>query len=316
MPSSDGPHTIGVPEPDPVAMQVEADQLVRRALTEDLDVEGDVTSDAVVRADVAGLAELVVRSDGVVAGLGLMAAVYDQIDPRVSVEINVEDGGRVRRGQAIGRVAGPLRSIITGERTALNLVTYLSGIATTTRRFVDAVEGTGCAIRDTRKTIPGTRLLAKAAVRAGGGVNHRVGLFDALLVKDNHVAAAGGIAEATRLALARAAGRHVQVEVDDLQELDAAIEAGARDVMLDNFDVDLARKAVARVRELEDEHGPIIVEASGRIDMATARRFAEVGVDRLAIGSLTHSAPQLDIGLDIRAARQVGQASEAPDAEA
>jgi nicotinate-nucleotide pyrophosphorylase (carboxylating) len=223
----------------------------------------------------------------------------------VSVEVHVSDGDRVRRGQAIGRVAGPLRSILTGERPALNLLTYLSGIATTTRRFVDALEGTGCVVRDTRKTVPGTRLLAKAAVRAGGGVNHRVGLFDAMLVNDNHVAAAGGVREATRQALARANGLHVQVEVDDLQELDEAIAAGARDVMLDNFDPDLAAKAVARVRELEERHGPILVEASGRIDISAARRFADAGVDRIAIGALTHSAPQLDIGLDIRAVREV-----------
>jgi nicotinate-nucleotide pyrophosphorylase (carboxylating) len=313
VPSPERRQRIGVPEPDPVAMQVEADQLVRRALAEDLDVEGDITTNAVVRADATGLAELVVRSDGVVAGLGLVATVFDQVDPRISVVVEVEDGERVRRGQSIARVAGPLRSIITGERTALNLVSYLSGIASTTRRYVDALEGTGCAVRDTRKTIPGTRLLAKAAVRAGGGVNHRVGLFDAMLVKDNHVAAAGGVYEATRLALARAAGHHVQVEVDDLQELDEAIAAGARDVMLDNFDVDLARTAVARGRELEEDHGPIVVEASGRIDLATARRYAEVGVDRIAIGALTHSAPQLDVGLDIRAARQ-GRSDPGDDA--
>lgn len=303
--ASEGQHP-GVPDPDRLALRVEADHLVRRALAEDLDVHGDITSAAVVRADVAGLAELVARADGVVAGLGLVRAVFDQVDPRISVEPSVADGDRVRRGQAIGRVAGPLRSILTGERTALNLLTYLSGIATATRRYVDAVEGTGCQIRDTRKILPGTRHHAKAAVRAGGGVNHRIGLFDAFLVKDNHVAAAGGIREATEAALRRADGRHVQVEVDDLQELDDAIAAGARDIMLDNFDADLAATAVARVRELEERYGPIAVEASGRIDLTNARQYAEAGVDRIAIGAITHSAPQLDIGLDIRAARQVG----------
>lgn len=298
--------SIGVPDPDHLGLRVETDHLVRRALAEDLEVHGDITSMAVVRADVAGLAELVARSEGVVAGLGLVRAVFDQVDPRISVELSVSDGDRVRRGQAIGRIAGPLRSILTGERTALNLITYLSGIATATRRYVDALVGTDCVVRDTRKILPGTRHHAKAAVRAGGGVNHRIGLYDGLLVKDNHVAAAGGVREATELALKRADGRHVQVEVDDLQELDEAIEAGARDVMLDNFDPDLAAKAVERVRELEERFGPIVVEASGRIDLTNARLYAEAGVDRIAIGAITHSAPQLDIGLDIRAARQVG----------
>jgi nicotinate-nucleotide pyrophosphorylase (carboxylating) len=273
--------------------------VVRRALDEDLDVGGDVTSMATVSPEAVGQGTVVARSDGVVAGLSLVALVYDHLDPRVSVETLVADGERVRRGQPLAHLAGPLRSLLTGERTALNLLTHLSGVATLTAEYVAAVEGTGCVVRDTRKTTPGLRLLEKAAVRAGGGSNHRVGLSDALLVKDNHVAAAGGVGPATRAALAGAEGRHVQVEVDSMIELDEALDAGARDVLLDNFDVETTRRAVEHVRRREAADGPILLETSGGVTLATAREYAETGVDRIAIGALTHSAPQLDIALDV-----------------
>jgi nicotinate-nucleotide pyrophosphorylase (carboxylating) len=276
-------------------------EVVRRALREDLGDEGDVTSAATVPADVLGRADLVARAEGVVAGTAALREVFDQVDPRVTVELTVRDGDPVRQGQQLGRVSGPLRSILTAERTALNLLTHLSGIATRTRAYADALDGTGCVVRDTRKTAPGLRLLEKAAVRAGGGTNHRVGLYDALLVKDNHVATAGSVAEATRRAHDRGGGRHVQVEVRSVRELEEAVRAGARDVLLDNLDPDETAAAVARARQLEDEvGGRILLESSGRVTLDTVRRYAEAGVDRVAVGELTHSAPQLDIALDVR----------------
>jgi nicotinate-nucleotide pyrophosphorylase (carboxylating) len=290
---------------DPVDLDTAAQSVVARALAEDLSRDGDVTSEAIIPPQSIGRAEVVARAEGILAGVGLVATVYDQVDPRVSVELHASDGDPIRRGQVLGVIAGPLRSILTGERTALNLVTHLSGIATVTRIHVDAVAGTGCAIRDTRKTMPGMRLLEKAAVRAGGGVNHRIGLFDALLVKDNHVAVAGSVAAATRAALERAGGRHVQVEVDTLAQLDEAVQAGARDVLLDNFTTDAVRRAVERARQLSEELGErILLEASGTIRLTSVRAYAETGVDRIAIGAVTHSAPQLDIALDIRTAEQ------------
>ncbi len=278
----------------------EVDDLVAVALAEDLADGGDVTTLATVPADVAGRAELVARAHGVVAGLGLIAAVYRQLDTRVRVELAVRDGDHVAPGEVIGVVEGPLQAILTGERTALNLITHLSGVATMTRAFVEAVAGTGCAVRDTRKTTPGMRLLEKAAVVAGGGVNHRVGLFDGLLVKDNHVAAAGSVAAATRAALAAAGGLPVQVEVDTLEQLDEALEAGARDILLDNFPPAQTAEAVQRVRALAATRGEVLLESSGTITLDTVRAYAETGVDRVSVGALTHSAPQLDLALDVR----------------
>jgi nicotinate-nucleotide pyrophosphorylase (carboxylating) len=287
---------------DPEAEAAAARDIVRRALAEDLDLAGDVTAEATVPPEAVGTARLVARAEGVVAGLALVGEVYDQLDPRVAVRLRARDGDAVTVGQVLAEVEGPLRSVLTGERTALNLVTHLSGVATVTARYVAAVADTGCVVRDTRKTTPGLRLLEKAAVRAGGGVNHRTGLSDALLVKDNHVAAAGGVAAATHAALAGARGRSVQIEVDSLEELEAAVAAGARDVLLDNFDVERTRAAVERVRELEDDHGRILLESSGGLDLERVRAYAQAGVDRIAVGALTHSAPQLDLALDLDAA--------------
>jgi nicotinate-nucleotide pyrophosphorylase (carboxylating) len=275
-------------------------EAVTRALAEDLGDPGDVTARATIPADTVGRAQLVSRADGVVAGLWLVAEVYAQLDPDVGVELLVADGDRVAAGDVLATVTGPLRAVLTGERTALNLVTHLSGVATATRALVEVVAGTGCVVRDTRKTIPGMRLLQKAAVAAAGGVNHRLGLSDALLVKDNHVAAAGSVGAAVTAALAGADGRHVQVEVDSLAELDEAVAAGARDVLLDNLDVEVTRQAVARCRAWSDEHGErILLESSGTIRRDTVRAYAEAGVDRVAVGAITHSAPQLDLALDV-----------------
>jgi nicotinate-nucleotide pyrophosphorylase (carboxylating) len=286
---------------DPVAVRAAGRDAVARALAEDLGDVGDVTARATIPGDAAGRAELVARGDGVVAGLWLVAEVYGQLDPEVAVEILAADGDRVAAGDLLAAVTGPLRSVLTGERTALNLVTHLSGVATATRALVDLVAGTGCVVRDTRKTVPGLRLLQKAAVAAGGGVNHRLGLSDALLVKDNHVAAAGSVTAAVAAALAGAEGRHVQVEVDSLAELEEAVAAGARDVLLDNLDPEATRQAVAWCRAWGDEHGErVLLESSGTIRHDTVRAYAQAGVNRVAVGAITHSAPQLDLALDIR----------------
>ena len=325
------PHTPAGPPPpavpwsptlpvvvDEAAWATAARDIVRRALDEDLDVAGDVTAEATVPPEAVGTARVVARADGVAAGLALIAEVYDQLDPRVEVRTLRRDGDRVGAGEVVAEVVGPLRSVLTGERTALNLITLLSGVATITARYVEAVAGTGCEVRDTRKTTPGLRLLEKAAVRAGGGVNHRIGLSDALLVKENHVVAAGGVAEATRAALAGARGRDVQVEVESLEELDEAVAAGARDVLLDNFDLEQTRQAVERARQLAADHGRIRLESSGGLDLDRARAHAQAGVDRIAIGALTHSAPQLDLAVELErpATARAHTGSDEPDGPA
>lgn len=278
---------------DPALVEAQVDVVVR-ALAEDLGEAGDVTSAATVPADLEGAAEVVARADGVVAGLALVREVFAQVDPDVQVTAQVADGDGVVVGDVVARVSGRLRSLLTGERGALNLLCHLSGVATQTRRFVDAVADTGVAVRDTRKTTPGLRLLEKAAVAAGGGTNHRVGLFDQLLVKDNHVLAAGGAGAAARAAVAGAGGRPVQVEVSRPDQLDEVLDAGVTEVLLDNFTVDEVRAAVEHVG------GRARLEASGNIDLETIRAYAATGVDQVATGSLTHSAPWLDLAMDVR----------------
>lgn len=273
-----------------------------RALAEDLGDRGDLTSAATVPAGTTGTARLVARARGVVSGLDVFVAVCQQVDERIDVRTDVGEGDRIGSGVTLATVVGPLRSILTAERSALNLLCHLSGIATRTRAFVDAVEGTGVTLRDTRKTVPGLRILEKRAVRAGGAKNHRLGLFDALLVKDNHIAAAGSLATAVEAALTRGEGRHVQVEVASFGQLEEAIRAGATDILLDNMAPDEVRQAVLRTR------GRASLEASGNIDLETVRSYADTGVHRLAIGSLTHSAPWLDLALDV-----VAEALETPD---
>lgn len=268
---------------------------VSRALAEDLGDRGDLTTVATVPPDKDGLAEFIARSGGVVAGLDVAAEVFRQVDPRVTFATLVTDGQQVDAGAVIATVSGSLRSILTAERTALNFLGHLSGVATQTRRYADAVAGTGAVVRDTRKTTPGLRLLDKAAVRAGGGTNHRVGLYDAILVKDNHVLAAGGAGEAATAALKAARGRHVQVEVTSLEQIDEVLRAGVKDLLLDNFTPDQVRLAVRRIA------GRARVEASGNVTLDTIRAYAEAGADRVACGALTHSAPWLDIALDVRA---------------
>lgn len=268
-------------------------QAVEAAFAEDLAGGRDLTSEATVPPDSVGVGRVVVRETGVVAGLALLEAALTHHDGDVVVTRRCADGDEVPAGTVVARVSGRLRAVLTAERVALNLLGRLSGVATRTRAFVEAVAGTGCEVRDTRKTTPGLRVLEKAAVVAGGGTNHRMGLSDALLVKDNHVAAAGDLAEAVHRALAHAGGRPVQVEIDRPEQLEVALGAGARDVLLDNFTPAELRRAVERVG------GRARVEASGGITLATVREVAETGVDRVAVGALTHSAPWLDVALDL-----------------
>jgi nicotinate-nucleotide pyrophosphorylase (carboxylating) len=269
--------------------------LVRLALTEDLAGGEDVTTAATVPPATRGRAGLIVRTAGVVAGLPVAAATF-QLGPGgsdVTVGYDAADGDRVSPGQPVLTVSGPVGAILTAERTALNLLGHLSGVATLTRRFADEIAGTHARVRDTRKTMPGMRALQKYAVRCGAGVNHRMSLSDAALVKDNHVAAAGSVSAAFAAVRARAPGLPVEVECDTLAQVAEALAAGADLILLDNFSVPDLAAAV------ELTAGRAMLEASGRITIDTARAIAETGVDYLSVGALTHSAPVLDIGLDL-----------------
>ncbi|HUH06177.1 MAG TPA: carboxylating nicotinate-nucleotide diphosphorylase [Egibacteraceae bacterium] len=268
--------------------------LIAAAVAEDLGASGDVTAAATVPPAAQAAADFVTRERGVIAGLDAVEATLRAVDPSVSLERRADDGDAVVAGAVVARCEGSARGILAAERTALNLLCHLSGVATETARYVDAVAGSGCAIRDTRKTLPGLRALQKAAVVAGGGKNHRMSLSDGLLVKDNHVVAAGGVGQATRLALDAADGLGVQIEVDSLAELDEALDAGATSVLLDNFSVGDMRAAVERCRQ----SGDVFVEVSGGVTLASVREVALTGVDAVAVGALTHSARALDIGLD------------------
>lgn len=274
------------------------DQLVRAALEEDLAGGLDVTSEATVPADQRAVGELVARADGVVAGLPVAEAVFAVTTAGdLAVEHRVEDGDRVVTGDVLATIAGRTRPLLLGERTALNLLCRLSGIATATRSWADALAGTGAVVRDTRKTTPLLRGLEKYAVRCGGGQNHRMALSDAALIKDNHVVAAGGVAAAYRAVRAAFPDIPVEVEVDDVAGAVEAAEAGADLVLLDNFSIDDVRQAVAVVG------GRVQVEVSGGLTLDLARAFGETGVDYLAVGAITHSAPILDIAFDLREVR-------------
>ncbi len=281
-------------DPDAVAA------LVRMAVAEDLMGGIDVTSTATIPADQRSVATFGAREAGVVAGLPVMAAVIETVcgGTATDVEFLVDDGERVGPATDVARVTAPTRLLLTAERTALNLLCHLSGVASLTRRWADALAGTAATVRDTRKTTPGLRALEKYAVRCGGGANHRMGLSDMALVKDNHVAAAGGVAAAYASVRELEATIPVEIEVDSLDGLREAIDAGADEVLVDNFTPDQMREAV-RIR---DEIGRgVRLEASGGLTLETARAVAETGVDLIAVGELTHSARVLDLGLDLRA---------------
>jgi nicotinate-nucleotide pyrophosphorylase (carboxylating) len=267
--------------------------LVDAALVEDLGPAGqDVTSIATIPTGLRGTAEIRARASGVVAGLPVAALALERAGAEVL--LTADDGDRVGPGTVVLHAIGPVGRLLTAERTTLNLLCHLSGVATLTRRWVDAVVGTGAAIRDTRKTSPGLRVLEKYAVRCGGGVNHRMGLWDAALVKDNHVAAAGGVAAAFRAVRERFPGLPIEVECDTLAQVAEVLEAGADLILLDNMSPPTMREAVALARPRG-----VRLEASGGLSLENAREVAETGVDFLAVGALTHSAPVLDLGLDL-----------------
>lgn len=267
---------------------------VEAALAEDLGATGDITSNAIIPAHARAMGALAARKPGVIAGLAVAVAAFRQLDPAIRFEAVIADGRRAPAGAVVARVEGNARAVLSAERVALNFLCRMSGIATLTRRYVDAIAGTRANIIDTRKTAPGLRALEKYAVRAGGGMNHRIGLFDAVLIKDNHIAVAGGIGPA--IAAVRARAGHmvkVQVEVDTLAQLAEALEHRIDAVLFDNMSpadmADGVRMAAGRV----------IAEASGGVTLDSVRAIAETGVDLISSGALTHSAPILDIGLDI-----------------
>jgi len=275
-------------------MAIATDTLERvafAALAEDVG-EGDVTTDATVAEDALGTADIVLREPGVVCGLGVVEAVFRALDPELRFERLVDEGATVTGSNRVARVSGPERAILTGERTALNFLGRLSGIATLTRRYVDAVSGTGAAILDTRKTTPGMRVLEKHAVATGGGRNHRFGLDDGVLVKDNHLRAAGSVAAAVERVRA-ATPLPVEVECDTLDQVSEALDAGVDAILLDNMSLAELRAAVALAK------GRARLEASGGVTLDTVLAIAETGVDEISVGALTHSARSLDVSLEL-----------------
>lgn len=282
-----------------------ANTLIDLALDEDLGQAGDVTSNTLIPVDARGTVQIVARQPGVLAGLPLVEMVFKKVDPSIEVLPHIQDGNRLDRGSVVADVSGPIRGLLTGERTMLNFLTHLSGIASLTRRFVDAVAESKAVILDTRKTLPGYRLLQKYAVRCGGGKNHRMGLYDAVLIKDNHLAAWASvsrrsIADAVRAAREQApAGVTVEIEVDSLEQLRVALQASPDIVLLDNMDLAQLRESVA----IRDQSAPgVRLEASGGVTLETVRGIAETGVDRISSGALTHSAIALDLAFDWSAA--------------
>ncbi len=268
--------------------------IIRAALAEDLGRAGDITTDSIIPADATATARIAARKDGRVAGLDAALIAFRLLDPAVSIAVEHADGADVRPGGTIATVSGKARALLTAERTALNILGRLSGIATATRALVREVEGTNARIVCTRKTTPGLRVLEKHAVKLGGGFNHRFGLDDAVLIKDNHIAVAGGVRAAVERV--RASIGHmvkVEVEVDTLDQLDELLGLPVDVVLLDNMDPDTLRRAVRRI------DGRLLTEASGNVTLATVRAIAKSGVDMISCGWLTHSAPNLDIGLDI-----------------
>lgn len=265
------------------------------ALEEDLGLVGDITTNATVSADAKAHAVIAAREPGVVSGLDVARTAFRLVDPKITFVPKVADGDIVKAGTMIAEIEGPARGLLTAERVALNFLGRMSGIATLTHRFVEAVRGTSARIVDTRKTTPGLRAFEKYAVRCGGGHNHRTGLFDAVLIKDNHIAAAGSVT--TAIERARASAGHtvkIEIEVDTLDQLDELLSLEVDAVLLDNMTPAQLRKAVTQVK------GRCLTEASGGVNLDTVRAIAESGVDMISVGALTHSAPVLDLGLDFK----------------
>ena len=268
------------------------DAFVQSTLAEDLGSGGDVTSQAVIPGDARLAAEMASRDAVTVAGLEIGAAFFRALDPAAAITMFVSDGDRVPAGTALMRIVGNARALLTAERSALNTVQHLTGIATMTRVYADAIAGTGGILLDTRKTLPGLRVIEKYATRMGGAQNHRMRLDDGVLIKDNHVAVAGGVAEAVRAAKAAGLRLPVQVEVDRIDQIEPALAAGADRLLLDNMPPPVLREAVALIA------GRVPTEASGGVNLATIRAIAETGVTYVSVGRLTQSAPAADIGLD------------------
>jgi nicotinate-nucleotide pyrophosphorylase (carboxylating) len=277
----------------PKIPEIMIEPCVRAALLEDLGRAGDITSDAVIPAETVANVALMAREDGVVAGLDFARLAFRLIDPAIAFTVRFDDGARIKPGDVIAEISGPARGILTAERVALNFLGHLSGIASATATIADSIRHTKAKICCTRKTTPGLRFAEKYAVRAGGGANHRFGLDDAILIKDNHIAIAGGIAIAIRRARAQIGHLvKIEVEIDDLAQLDEALGEKPDAILLDNMTPEVLRAAVKCIA------GRAITEASGRIDAQTAPAIAEAGVDLISAGWLTHSARVLDIGLD------------------
>jgi nicotinate-nucleotide pyrophosphorylase (carboxylating) len=270
------------------------DRFVSETLAEDLGAAGDITSAAVIPAEARFSGVMISREEITVAGLPIAESFFRALDPKVEIERAVEDGSQVQAGAELLRVRGRARALLTAERSALNTVQHLSGIATLTYRYVEAIAGTGAILLDTRKTIPGLRLLEKYATRMGGGRNHRMGLWDSAMIKDNHVAVAGGVGQAVRRA-AEAGIERIIVEVDRLDQIEPAIGAGATHLLLDNMDSAMLREAVRLVG------GRVPTEASGGVTLDTIRATAETGVTYISVGRITQSAPAVDIGFDFKA---------------
>ncbi|MDP2208717.1 MAG: carboxylating nicotinate-nucleotide diphosphorylase [Bacteroidota bacterium] len=273
-------------------------RIIQEALSEDIGL-GDITTESIVESDISGDAELLVKETGVIAGLGLASLVFQFVDPEITFKKTTNDGAYVQAGTVAGTIAGPLASILKAERTALNFMQRMSGIATLTRQFVGAVAGTRAKITDTRKTAPGMRLLDKLAVKIGGGVNHRFGLDDMVLIKDNHIEAAGGISKAIEKCLnylnASSIKLKIEVETKNLDEIREALKfSGIHRIMLDNFSINEMTKAVILIS------GKVEVEASGNVNIYNVLQIAETGVDYISIGALTHSVRSLDISLNVK----------------
>ena len=276
----------------PVLPGFDLDAFVRTTLAEDLGPTGrDVTSESVIPADARFAGTMDSRDAIVVAGLPVAAAFFRHLDPAMKIDVLAEEGAAAPAGADLMRLSGKARAMLTAERSALNTVQHLSGIATLTRKYVEAIAGTGCTLLDTRKTIPGLRVLEKYATRMGGATNHRMGLWDAAMIKDNHVAVAGGVAEAVRRA-SDAGIERIILEVDRLDQIEPGLAAGATHLLLDNMDAAMLREAVALVA------GRVPTEASGGVTLETIRAKAETGVTYISVGRLTQSAPAADIGLD------------------
>jgi nicotinate-nucleotide pyrophosphorylase (carboxylating) len=273
------------------------DDFVTRVFAEDLGTGGDVTSEATIPADARFTAEMNCREPIMVAGLEIAAALFRSLDAEVSIEQLLADGDPAHSGALLMRLTGNARAMLAAERPALNTLQHLSGIATLTHRYVDAIAGTGAIVIDTRKTIPGLRVLEKYAVRMGGGENHRMRLDDGVLIKDNHVAVCGGVAEAVYAAKAANTGLQIQVEVDRIAQIEPALAAGADRLLLDNMAPAVVREAVALVASR------VPLEASGGVNLDTIRAIAETGVDFISLGRITQSAPAVDIGLDYAMSR-------------